>query len=168
MLYRVQRDASAGSTSRTLNVETTEGGTTVRDGDVIRSVQLAWDGAGRALAVIDGHVVDIHARGTLPKLDIAHASMTAPVNVESERPGKRASQQMAAVRDRVVNAPMPGRVVKIAVAVGDEVAEGATLVVVEAMKMENDVRARVKGVVRELHVKAGDTVESGAKLVTLS
>jgi biotin carboxyl carrier protein len=74
---------------------------------------------------------------------------------------------MAAVRDRTVMAPMPGRIVKLAVAVGDEVLEGATLVVVEAMKMENDVRARVSGVVRELHVKQGDAVEAGAKLVTL-
>jgi len=167
MLYRVQRDASAGGVPRSVNVESTDAGYVVREGDVSRAAQVTFDGAGRALVILDGHVVDVHVRGTLPKLDVAHASMAAPAQVESERPGRRASQQMAAVRDRVVVAPMPGRVVKVSVKVGDEVAEGATLVVVEAMKMENDVRARVKGVVKELHVKTGDAVDASAKLVTL-
>ena len=159
-----------------MNVESTETGyvvkNVVKDGPegAPQNVQLTWDGAsqgGRALVIVDGHVVDLHARGTLAKLDVAHHSINAPVAVESERAARRGSQQMNAARDRTINAPMPGRVVKLTVKVGDEVNEGATLCVVEAMKMENDVRSRVKGVVKEVHVVVGDTVESGAKLVTL-
>lgn len=68
---------------------------------------------------------------------------------------------------QVVTAPMPGKVVSVSVAVGDEVQEGQGLVVVEAMKMENELRAPRAGKVTEVHVKAGATVDNGAKLVVI-
>jgi pyruvate carboxylase subunit B len=68
----------------------------------------------------------------------------------------------------LVKAPMPGLVVRVDVTVGQEVAAGAGLVVVEAMKMENELRAPRGGVVEQIHVSAGDRVEKGAPLVTLS
>jgi biotin carboxyl carrier protein len=61
---------------------------------------------------------------------------------------------------------MPGRVVKLLVRPGDVVTAGQSLVVVEAMKMENEVRARAAGTVATLHVKEGDNVEANAMLVT--
>jgi pyruvate carboxylase subunit B len=67
----------------------------------------------------------------------------------------------------VVRAPMPGLVVRLEVAAGDRVVAGAGLVVVEAMKMENELRAPAGGVVTTLHVAAGDVVAQGAPLVTL-
>ncbi len=67
----------------------------------------------------------------------------------------------------VITSPMPGRVLKLLVAVGDEVAAGAPVAVVEAMKMENELRAERAGRVTKLHVDAGATVESGDPLVTL-
>jgi pyruvate carboxylase subunit B len=63
---------------------------------------------------------------------------------------------------------MPGRVVKVLVAVGDEVAAQQAVVVVEAMKMENELRANVAGRVESVHVKAGDAVEGSALLVRLA
>ncbi len=71
------------------------------------------------------------------------------------------------VQGGVVRAPMPGLVVRVEVTVGQEVAAGAGLVIVEAMKMENELRATSRGVVDQVHVKAGDRVERGAPLVTL-
>lgn len=68
----------------------------------------------------------------------------------------------------VVRAPMPGLVVRVEVSAGQAVEAGEGLVVVEAMKMENELRASHKGVVEAIHVKAGDRVEKGAPLVTLS
>jgi pyruvate carboxylase subunit B len=67
----------------------------------------------------------------------------------------------------VIKAPMPGLVVRVEVTVGQEVAAGTGLVVVEAMKMENELRAQGRGVVERIHVKAGDRVEKGAPLVTV-
>ncbi|MGH7520779.1 MAG: acetyl-CoA carboxylase biotin carboxyl carrier protein subunit [Gemmatimonadales bacterium] len=68
----------------------------------------------------------------------------------------------------VVKAPMPGLVVRVEVVQGQAVELGAGLVVVEAMKMENELRAPSPGVVEQIHVQAGDRVEKGAALVTLS
>ena len=68
----------------------------------------------------------------------------------------------------VVKAPMPGLVVRVEVSEGQAVEVGAGLVVVEAMKMENELRATHRGIVAQIHVKAGDRVEKGAPLVTLS
>ena len=59
---------------------------------------------------------------------------------------------------------MPGKVVAVLVNEGDTVAKGQGLVIVEAMKMENEVRAPGDGEVKELRVKTGESVESGQVL----
>ncbi|MGH3183577.1 MAG: biotin/lipoyl-containing protein, partial [Streptosporangiaceae bacterium] len=64
-------------------------------------------------------------------------------------------------------APLPGTVVKVAVAAGDPVTAGDTLVDIEAMKMEHEVRAPVDGTVTEVHVTAGEQVEAGRLLVVI-
>lgn len=67
-----------------------------------------------------------------------------------------------------VKAPMPGNVMKVNVKVGDTVNKGDTVVVVEAMKMENDIPAPVDGVVASVDVAQGATVETDTVLVTLN
>jgi propionyl-CoA carboxylase alpha chain len=64
-------------------------------------------------------------------------------------------------------ARMPGKVIEVRVAVGDTVEPGDTVVVLEAMKMENPVRAAEAGVVTEVRVAEGDQVESGAVLLVV-
>ncbi len=64
-------------------------------------------------------------------------------------------------------APMPGLVVRVAVAVGDTVSAGQGLVMIEAMKMENELRATAPGVVTAVRAKAGEAVNKGAVLVEL-
>lgn len=65
-------------------------------------------------------------------------------------------------------APMPGLVVRIAVAVGDLVSAGQGLAVIEAMKMENELRTSAGGVVTAVLVSAGQAVEKGAVLIELA
>ena len=69
---------------------------------------------------------------------------------------------------QTVNAEMPGKIVKVNVAVGDPVTEGKGVVVVEAMKMENEIPSPIAGVVTEVAVSEGQTVEAGALLFTVS
>ena len=66
-----------------------------------------------------------------------------------------------------VRAPMPGLVIRVNVKVGDEVQAGQGLVVMEAMKMENELRATAAGRVRSVEVSPGTAVEKGALLVAL-
>jgi biotin carboxyl carrier protein len=67
----------------------------------------------------------------------------------------------------VLKAPMPGLVVRVQVEPGQQVAAGAPLVVLEAMKMENQLKAPAAGIVAEVRVVAGAAVEKGQVLVTL-
>lgn len=64
-------------------------------------------------------------------------------------------------------APMPGMIVRVSVKAGDRVEAGQGLVVMEAMKMENELRATAAGTVRSVEVTAGTAVEKGALLVAL-
>jgi biotin carboxyl carrier protein len=68
---------------------------------------------------------------------------------------------------QVIKAPMPGRVARVLVAAGDRVQPRQGVVVVEAMKMENELRAAKAGVVSQVRVEAGASVEAGAVLVVI-
>ncbi|EEY34471.1 biotin/lipoyl-containing protein [Pseudoleptotrichia goodfellowii] len=70
--------------------------------------------------------------------------------------------------DTKVEAPMQGLVVSVDVSAGQKVKVGETLVVLEAMKMENPIVAPVDGTVAGIHVSKGDTVETGTLMVSLS
>jgi biotin carboxyl carrier protein len=62
---------------------------------------------------------------------------------------------------------MPGRVVKVLKKIGDQVSEGDGLIIVEAMKMESELKTAIDGKITEVSVKDGDTVDLGAHLVTV-
>ena len=73
----------------------------------------------------------------------------------------------ATTSGQVLKAPMPGRVILVEVAVGAQVAPGDGLIVLEAMKMENEFRATAAGTVKEIRVQAGQTVNPGDVLVVI-
>lgn len=68
---------------------------------------------------------------------------------------------------RPIRAPMPGLVVSVAVRAGDEVEVGQSVAIIEAMKMENELKAESAGVVRRVAAEPGQPVEKGAVLVEL-
>jgi biotin carboxyl carrier protein len=70
-----------------------------------------------------------------------------------------------AVGKAMITSPMPGKVVKVLVEPGQEVREEQGMIVVEAMKMENELRSAVAGKVKEIFVREGEIVELGAKLL---
>jgi biotin carboxyl carrier protein len=90
-------------------------------------------------------------------------------DVVDERKGRlrAATASFEAEGRQTVRSPMPGKVVKIFVKPGDAVTEGQGLVVVEAMKMENELKSPKAGTVVEVHAKEGSAVENGAKLVVV-
>jgi len=77
------------------------------------------------------------------------------------------TSKMAASGPQTVEAEMPGKVVLVKAAVGDTVVEGQGVVVVEAMKMENEIPSPIDGVLTDLPVEVGDTVENGTPLFTV-
>lgn len=66
-----------------------------------------------------------------------------------------------------ISSPMPGKVVKIPVKIGDKVDAGQTVIIVSAMKMESEYKAAREGLIKEIHVEEGDTVEGHQLLITI-
>jgi len=93
------------------------------------------------------------------------AVSVAPARAAWRGPGNGAAT--AAEGPQRVTSPMPGKIVKLLVKPGDKVDARQGLVVVEAMKMENELRARAAGTVTEVRVTEGSSVEAGAILVVL-
>ena len=119
-------------------------------GEVHRVVVQRGSGRGKYSFWVDGYRFDIEAldERTRQIRDVAAAS--APPSGPAP-----------------IVAPMPGLVVRVRVAVGDKVEAGQGVVVMEAMKMENELRATAPGVVRSIEIEPGTAVEKGTLLVSL-
>jgi len=78
------------------------------------------------------------------------------------------ARQPAEDEEVIIKSPIPGLIFDITVTQGQQVAQGEILVIVEAMKMENELRAPRDGEVEAIHVAPGDSVQKGTPLVTLS
>ena len=87
--------------------------------------------------------------------------------IDERRKNLRTAAGAAGSSDGSLRSPMPGKVVKILVTKGAKVTRGQGLVVVEAMKMENELAAPRDGVVKEISVVEGQPVDGGALLLTL-
>lgn len=70
--------------------------------------------------------------------------------------------------DGVVRSPMPGKILRVNVSVGDVVTKGQPLLVLESMKMENTISSSIDGTVSAVHVVAGDAVQHGQTLVEIA
>ncbi|HSH74238.1 MAG TPA: biotin/lipoyl-containing protein [Longimicrobiales bacterium] len=158
-------------------------------GERVFEVELGADGA-----FVDGRAVEAsleHAHGS-PVRGLVVGRRTFRMLATRDRRGRwrvhlargvveaevldertRAIRQMAGAGaapagPRPIVAPMPGMVVRVEVSEGDQVAEGQGIVIVEAMKMENELRSGAAGVVTRVHVREGDAVEKDQVLVDLA
>jgi biotin carboxyl carrier protein len=130
--------------------------------------RISGSGA-RLTAELGDRVFDLSLDGELPTLEVWASGRRVTARVESARMRAAASLSSGAGQaDGVLTSPMPGKIVKLLVQEGDSVEVGAPLIVVEAMKMENELGSPRAGTVQKVHVNAGDTVEGGAKLVTVA
>jgi len=117
---------------------------------------------------IEGRVYDVIVGGPASGRQVAAGQRRAIAGVENERSrARRERRGGSAANDDEIRAPMPGRVVKILVAAGDEVEADQPLIVVEAMKMENSLGAPRSGTVTEIFAEPGQTVFVGDPLVQI-
>jgi biotin carboxyl carrier protein len=115
-----------------------------------------------------GTTIDL-APGTSPGEVLAHlAGRTIPIAINGRRTRRGSADAAGAAHgEQKVTAPMPGRVVRVLVAKGDAVEARQPVVVVEAMKMENELRSPKTGRVKDVAVATGASVEAGRVLVVI-
>ncbi len=109
---------------------------------------------------VDGKAYQVHVAegGATP---VVQTASPAPTTQPAPTPNPSTSSQ-------VVEAPTPGNILRLEVKVGDQVSENQTLLIMEAMKMESEVKSPTAGKISELHVSTGDTVQAGEPLLTIS
>jgi biotin carboxyl carrier protein len=132
---------------RTLEVRPSNGGLSWLDGTTV--VQAAIDGA-------------------LPRPTVTLRRQVIPVEIADGNAGVEVGKGRAqAAGPATVRAPIPGRVARVMVKAGESVVAGKGLVVLEAMKMENEIKAPRDGVVKSVGCAEGAAVESGQTLVVI-
>lgn len=126
------------------------------------------DRAGQVALMLESSGYGVSLAGTQNDYDVTLAGHRYGVRIEDER--ERAAHAAERAKHKgggVVKAVMPGVIVELNVAEGDPVEEGQALLILEAMKMQNEIGAPGAGRVKRLFVSPGEAVAAGAKLVEL-
>ncbi len=121
--------------------------------------------------LLDGRSVVVDVDETKQPYEFHTHQAVTPILLESAQRKGLAKQlgqgQAKKSRGEVIKAPIAGRVVNIQVEEGESVTAGACVAILEAMKMENEIKCKQSGVVASVHVAAGDSVDTGARLLTI-
>lgn len=107
-------------------------------------------------AVANGTNYDVYTRGSYRSVKIFNDEMLLHESLKSGRP---------IGGETGVTSGMPGKIMKVLVKEGDKVEEGTPLLIMEAMKMENEMKATGEATIKKVLVSAGDNVETGAVLI---
>lgn len=146
-----------------------DGSVTVEIDGVARAVDARAIRPGTWSLVIDGasFTVDLDPRRSGVAASVGLAETIVTVEDAQTRRLRLAAHRGPPPRGEEVHAPIAGKVVKLLCAVGDDIAPGQPVAVLEAMKMENEIIAERGGTVSELGKHPGQSVETGERLMTL-
>ena len=124
---------------------------------------------GAVTMLVDGHSYGVEFDESGEEVGVLVRGQVTRVDVADERRLRlrAGTAGFSAEGKQVINAPMPGKVVKVLVKLGDEVAAGQGVAVIEAMKMENEMRAGRAGKIAAIHVAEGQTLEAQAQVLTI-
>ena len=125
----------------------------------------------QARVIVNGTEYIVEVEGIKPqptkKPQVAAATYSAAPTTAAPAPAAAAAPKVASAAGSKITSPLPGTVLSINVAVGDNVTAGQTVAVLEAMKMENNIAADKAGVVKEICVNKGASVMEGDALIIL-
>ncbi|RLD57414.1 MAG: acetyl-CoA carboxylase biotin carboxyl carrier protein subunit [Bacteroidetes bacterium] len=113
--------------------------------------------------------IEVEVNGTKYKVEIEHniKQSKTPTIIRHKVTPPKAKPKTTASKLSVINAPLPGNIFKLIVKEGDSVEKGDVLLIMEAMKMENNILAETSGVVKKIHISEGDNVLQNDKLIEI-
>ncbi len=120
----------------------------------------------RFQVTVNGTAYDVQVQEVGGAAAVPVTAPAAPVAAPAAAPAP--AKAAAPAGGTAVKAPMPGNIWEIKAAAGQKVARGDVLLILEAMKMENEITAPGDGTVAAIHVNKGDAVDTGALLVSLN
>jgi len=117
--------------------------------------------------LVDGHSHEVSVYGNEHKLTVCTQSEMVTVLLADPEHPDALSNETEGISEALIQSPMPGRVVGLKVSPGQAVKKGDTILLLEAMKMENEFQAPIDGTVIEVYVAVGDEVEAEQALVKI-
>jgi biotin carboxyl carrier protein len=172
--YFITNDADTGDDeqeARCFEVETLDDGSyrvVTPEGNEI-TVDAYAPMVGRLQMIVDGASfdADVRAKDSLHTVQLRGETHQIDVLNERQRRMRVAGVGARGAGGPDLVSPMAGKIVALSCAEGDDVEQGECVVIVEAMKMENDLKAHITGTVTTIHVSEGDAVEIGDALVSI-
>lgn len=158
--------------------------------DKERELEITREGSHQYRVIVDGEAHEVDARYCSPDLlsvlvdnvshDISFSLSENNVHLnfrnryfnievldERRMRMRRVRSDLELSGPEIIKTSMPGKVVKVLVEPGQEVEPGTGIIIIEAMKMENEIRCRNGGVIKNVHVEAGQTVEGDVTLIEI-
>lgn len=179
ILHQMHFEVQQGDVLRAVSVRRSSDGSVVSAEADGQQAQVTVLSAGPPYVVsVDGRVYEVRlaenrevSQGAPGAWDAStsgprHGQVTA--QLRSEYLLQQVTKGTEGSKDGQLRSPIPGRVLRVLVDNGDEVANGQAVLVIEAMKMENELFSPAAGRITDLHVKAGDAVEAQALLLRVS
>jgi acetyl/propionyl-CoA carboxylase alpha subunit len=162
--------ATVADQSRVVDVADADGRYRIRIDDALWEVDARLTAQGIYSLLIDGvsYVADVTDRDGICVVDVGGESYEITVEEQTRHIIRTRGGASGAARSRMLTAPLPGKLTRVAVQAGDVVKAGDTLLVIEAMKMENEFKAGAAGTVAEVRVVPGQAVNAGDVLIVMS
>ena len=159
-------DATTGGKTARIEVREVQGKYRVTIGEKILELDLIKTGPSDVSVLIDGASHDLSLEKTADGYAVMVRGDRFDVEVKDAVKGEALSR-VAHKGPLKLTAPMPGKIVKVLVREGEAVEAGRGVLVMEAMKMENELKASKAGTIQEIKVKEGQAVEMGALLLVI-
>ncbi|MCA9773322.1 MAG: biotin/lipoyl-binding protein [Myxococcales bacterium] len=159
-----RRKYEHGDSAHRVTLSPREGGVRAKVGDEAFDVEYEWLSPGMLHLKIGGKHRTVYVSSRRDARYVTCAGTTYALRAASHATGTRRGRRESAGD---LKAPMPGKVLEIRVTEGQEVRKGETLLILEAMKMENEIRAPQDGIVVRVAHKEGESVQAGVALIEL-
>ena len=161
--------ARVNGRSETVQVTETDGRLSVKVGALTLEVDARQPMSGLASLLVDGasHVADVTPAEGGALVDLDGATYLVEVEEYARHVIRTRGGAGGSGAGQTIKAPLPGKITHVAVTVGDRVERGDTVIVIEAMKMENEFKAAASGTVTEVRVQPGQPVNAGDVLILI-